>query len=50
MAKKTQIFDELMEGFRYAIARKRGRRIALRVTEIRRANTPRPAKKPEPLR
>jgi hypothetical protein len=35
MPKKVQIFDELMEGFRDAIERKKGRRVALRVTEIR---------------
>jgi len=51
MPKKVQIFDELMEGFRDAIARKKGGRVALRVTEIGRANPSRPAKKkPKPLR
>lgn len=35
MPKKNQIFDELMEGFHDAIARKKGCRIALHVTEIR---------------
>jgi hypothetical protein len=45
MAKKIQIFDELMEGFRDAIARKKGRHVALRVTEIRRSDPTRPAKK-----
>jgi hypothetical protein len=44
MPKKVQIFDELMEGFRDAIARKKGRHVALRVTEIGRANPSRPAK------
>jgi len=34
MAKKIQIFDELMEGFRGAIARKKGHRVALRVTQL----------------
>src|SRR5271169_5044837 len=34
MAKKIQIFDELMEGFRDAVARKKGHAVALRVTEI----------------
>jgi hypothetical protein len=45
MAKTIQIFDELMDGFRDAIARKKGGHVALRVTEIRRANPKRPAKK-----
>jgi hypothetical protein len=45
MAKKIQIFDELMEGFRDAIVRKKGRHVALRATEIRRAKPTRPAKK-----
>jgi hypothetical protein len=45
MAKKIKIFDELMEGFRDAIARKKGRHVALRVTEIRRADPTRPSKK-----
>jgi hypothetical protein len=44
MPKKVQIFDDLMEGFRDAIARKKGRHVALRVTEIGRANPSRPAK------
>lgn len=35
MAKKIQIFDELMDGFRDAIARKKGRHVALRVTQLR---------------
>ncbi len=34
MAKKIQIFDALMEGFQEAVARKKGRKVALRVTEI----------------
>ncbi|MGC1618188.1 MAG: hypothetical protein WA765_06820 [Candidatus Acidiferrum sp.] len=37
MAKKIQIFDALMEGFRDAIARKKGYRVALRVTQLPRA-------------
>lgn len=40
MSKRFQIFDELMEGFRDAIARKKGRHVALRVTEIRLRNLP----------
>jgi putative transcriptional regulator len=42
MAKKVQIFDELMEGFREAIARKKGNPVALRVTEIPRVKPMRP--------
>jgi putative transcriptional regulator len=42
MPKKVQIFDELMEGFRDAIARKKGRAVALRVTEIPRVKPMRP--------
>ena len=42
MAKKVQIFDELMEGFRDAIARKKGNAVALRVTEIPRVKPMRP--------
>jgi putative transcriptional regulator len=42
MAKKVQIFDELMEGFRDAIARKKGHAVALRVTEIPRVKPMRP--------
>lgn len=42
MAKKIQIFDALMEGFQDAIARKKGRRAALRVTEIPRVKPMRP--------
>jgi hypothetical protein len=34
MAKKVQIFDALMEGFRAAIARKKGRKVDLWVTKI----------------
>ena len=45
MTKEIRIFDELMEGFRDAIARKKGRHVALRVTNIRRADPTRPAKK-----
>jgi putative transcriptional regulator len=42
MPKKVQIFDELMEGFRDAIARKKGHTVALRVTEIPRVKPMRP--------
>ncbi|MHB8501875.1 MAG: hypothetical protein ACYDCG_02640 [Candidatus Acidiferrales bacterium] len=42
MAKKIQIFDGLMKGFRDAIARKNGRLVALRVTEISRIKLKRP--------
>lgn len=42
MPKKVQIFDELMEGFRDAIARKKGLPVALRVTEIPRVKPMRP--------
>jgi putative transcriptional regulator len=42
MAKKVQIFEELMEGFRDAIARKKGHTVALRVTEIPRVKPMRP--------
>jgi putative transcriptional regulator len=42
MGKKVQIFDELMEGFRDAIARKKGHAVALRVTEIPRVKPMRP--------
>jgi hypothetical protein len=45
MAKKIKIFDEMMEGFRDAIARKKGGHVALRVTGIRRANPARSARK-----
>ena len=34
MAKKIQIFNELMEGFREAIARKKGHGAVLRVTQL----------------
>lgn len=34
MAKKIQVFEALMEGFQNAIARKKGHKVALRVTEI----------------
>lgn len=37
MPKKVQIFDALMEGFREAIARKKGYRVGLRLTQILRA-------------
>jgi putative transcriptional regulator len=42
MAKKVQIFDEFMEGFRDAIALKKGHAVALRVTEIPRVKPMRP--------
>jgi len=42
MPKKVQIFDELMEGFRDAIALKKGHPVALRVTEIPRVKSMRP--------
>ncbi len=42
MAKKIQIFDSLMEGFQEAIARKKGHKVALRVTEIPRVKPMRP--------
>ena len=42
VAKKVQIFDELMEGFRDAIARKKGRHVALRVTRLPRLKRNRP--------
>jgi putative transcriptional regulator len=42
MAKKIQIFDALMEGFQDAIARKKGHKVALRVTEIPRVRQMRP--------
>lgn len=42
MSKKVQIFDALMEGFRDAIARKKGQPVALRVTEIPRVKPMRP--------
>ncbi len=42
MAKKIQIFDALMEGFQEAVARKKGRKVALRVTEIPRVKPMRP--------
>jgi putative transcriptional regulator len=42
MAKKIQVFDALMEGFRDAIARKKGQRVALRVSEIPRVKPMRP--------
>ncbi len=44
MARKIQIFDELMKGFREGIARKKGCHVALRVTEIRRVKPTRPIK------
>jgi hypothetical protein len=34
MPKKVKFFDALMEGFRDAIARKKGRHVALRVTRL----------------
>ena len=42
MPKKIQIFDALMEGFHDAIARKKGHKVALRVTEIPRVKPMRP--------
>lgn len=47
MTKKIQIFNELMEGFRDAIARKKDYRVALRVTRLPRLkrNRPQPDKK-----
>jgi putative transcriptional regulator len=42
MAKKIQIFDALMEGFQDVIARKKGHKVALRVTEIPRVKPMRP--------
>ena len=42
MATKIQIFDALMEGFQEAVARKKGRKVALRVTEIPRVKPMRP--------
>ena len=42
MPKKIQIFDALMEGFQDAIARKKGHKVALRVTEIPRVKPMRP--------
>jgi putative transcriptional regulator len=42
MAKKIHIFDALMEGFQDAIARKKGHKVALRVTEIPRVKPMRP--------
>jgi hypothetical protein len=48
MARKIQIFNELMKGFRDAIARKRGNRVALRVTRLPRLKRPEPDKKDRP--
>jgi putative transcriptional regulator len=42
MAKKVQVFDELMEGFREAIARKKGHNSRLQVTNIPRVKPMRP--------
>ena len=42
MATKIQIFDALMEDFQEAVARKKGRKVALRVTEIPRVKPMRP--------
>ena len=44
MAKNVQIFDELMEGFRDAIARKKGLPTALGVTEMPRVKHVRPTR------
>jgi hypothetical protein len=49
MPKKVHIFDELMEGFRDAIARKKGRHVALRVTRLPLLKPRRsPKRKPSP--
>ena len=50
MAKKNQIFDELMQGFQAAIARKKGQRVALRGTRLSRLkrNRLQPVKKDRP--
>ena len=42
MAKKIQVFDALMAGFRDAVARKKGHNTGLRVTEIPRVKPMRP--------
>jgi putative transcriptional regulator len=42
MPKKIQIFDALMEGFQDAIARKKGHKVALRITEVPRVKPMRP--------
>lgn len=42
MPKKIEIFDDLMEGFQDAIARKKGRRVGLRLTEIPRVKPMKP--------
>ena len=42
MAKKVQVFEDLMEGFREAIARKKGQSTTLRVTNIPRVKPMRP--------
>jgi putative transcriptional regulator len=42
MAKKIPVFDALMEGFQDAIARKKGHKVGLRVTEIPRVKPMRP--------
>lgn len=34
MRRKIKVFDDLMEGFRDAVALKRGRKVGLRITEI----------------
>jgi hypothetical protein len=44
VTKKIRIFDELMKGFRDAIARKKGRRVALRITSCQ-AQSRQPGKK-----
>ena len=45
MVRKMQIFDELMGGFRDAIARKMGQSMSLRVTEIPRVKPTRPSRR-----
>jgi putative transcriptional regulator len=42
MPKKVQVFDDLMAGFRDAIALKKGRRTGLRVTEVPRIKPMKP--------
>jgi hypothetical protein len=39
MSKKIKIFDVLMEGFQDAIARKKGKQVALRIAEIPRVKS-----------
>lgn len=42
MTRKVQVFDELMAGFRDAIAQKKGRKTGLRITEIPRVKPMKP--------